>query len=96
MCKTHSIKKKVYFKKSLHQSTSSFTEFTRTEGERNKKVRYSRHNYTHQGQLKSSHAQMRSMHPLSRAKVKRNGKNCCYKELLLATEVSPSWTTTDR
>ena len=36
---------------------------------------------------KSSHTQMKSIHPLSRAKVRRN--NCCYKELPLATEMSP-------
>ena len=46
-----------------------------------------------QGQLKSSHAQMKSIQSLSRAKVRRTGNNFFYKELPRATEMSLSWPT---
>jgi len=38
----------------------------------------------------TSHSQVKSIQPLSRAKVGRSGNNLFYKELLRATEMSPS------
>jgi hypothetical protein len=36
-----------------------------------------------------TNAQMKSIELLPRAKIRRNGNNCCYRQLPQATEISP-------
>ena len=70
--------------------TSRSIQFHRIHQSRRRKKLESQkeqNNYAHQGQLKSSHVQMKSIQLLSRAKVRKNGNNCFLQR---ASEMSPS------